>query len=49
MLRCIDNPSAKINLPSASVFNTSIVLPLYAVNTSPGFTALDPLRFSVEV
>ena len=40
-------PSARMRRPSASVLITSIVLPLIARRTSPGFVALPPGMFSV--
>ena len=40
--------SARISLPSASVFMTSTVLPLRIVRTSPSFMALPPVMFSVR-
>ena len=40
------NASHKINLPSASVFNTSIVWPDILVKISPGFKAKPSGKFS---
>src|SRR4051794_41892719 len=42
-----DSPSARTRRPSASVFNTSTVLPLRMVRTSPGLVADPPGMFSV--
>lgn len=41
-------PSARTNLPSASVLRTSMVLPLRVVRTSPGFVAVPLGMFSVH-
>ena len=44
-----DSPSASTRRPSASVLRTSTVVPVRAVNTSPGFTAVPLGRLSVHI